>query len=94
MSVLLVVAVIVLSNPPALYAALSGLCAAAYLVLRHAALLGVITTTRPTVLSMVGFTLVGAVATAVPTLPWLPLVAPAAAVAIFVVAAVPLRRTN
>ena len=74
LSVLLVVAVIVLSDPPALYAALSGLSAAGYLVLRHAASLGVVTTTRPTVLGMVGFTLVGVVATMVPaTLPWLPL---------------------
>ena len=80
LSVLLVVAVIVLSDPPALYAALSGLSAAAYLVLRHAASLGVVTTTVPTVLGMVGFTLVGVVATMVPaTLPWLPLVAPVAA---------------
>ncbi len=87
LSVLLVVAVIVLSDPLGLYAALSGLSAAAYLVLRHAASLGVVTTTVPTVLGMVGFTLVGVVATAVPaTLPWLPLVAPVAAVAIFVVA--------
>ena len=87
LSVLLVVAVIVLSDPPGLYAALSGLSAAAYLVLWHAASLGVVTTTVPTVLGMVGFTLVGVVATVVPAaVPWLPLVAPVAAVAIFVVA--------
>ncbi len=95
LSVLIVVAVIVLSDPPALYAALSGLSAAGYLVLRHAASLGVVTTTRPTVLGMVGFTLVGVVATMVPaTLPWLPLVAPVAALAIFVVATLPLHRRS
>lgn len=94
LSVLLVVAVIVLSDPPALYAALSGLSAAAYLVLRHAASLGVVTTTRPTVVGMVGFTLVGVVATMLPaTLPWVPLLAPVAAVAVFVVATLPLHQT-
>ena len=93
LSVLVVVVAIVVSDPPALYAALAGLSAAAYLVLRHAASLGVVTTTRPTVIGMVGFTLVGIVATGVPvSLPWLPLVAPVAAVAIFVVAMLPLMR--
>lgn len=93
LSVLLVIVVVVMSNPPGLYPALSGLSAAAYLVLRHAASLGVVTTTRPTVLGMVGFTLVGVVATLLPpALPWLPLAAPAAAVALFVVAALPFLR--
>lgn len=93
LSVLLVVVVIVMSDPPGLYAALSGLSAAAYLVLRHGASLGVVTTTRPTVVGMVGFTFVGVVATALPpSLPWLPLVAPAGAVALFVVAALPFLR--
>ena len=95
LSVLLVVAVIVLSSPSALYAALTGLSAAAYLVLRHAASLGVVTTTGPTVIGMVGFTLVGVVATAVPvTFPWLPLVAPVVVVAIFVVATLPFLRAH
>lgn len=93
LSVLLVVFAIVLSDPPALYAALAGLSAAAYLVLRHAASLGVVTTTRSTVIGTVGFTLVGIAATVVPvSVPWLPLVAPVAAVAVFLVAAPPLMR--
>ena len=75
LSVLSVIAAIVLSNPPPLFAAVSGLSAAAYLVLRHAAgpPAGLVTTTRPTVIGMVGMTLVGIAATSVPLrLPWLP----------------------
>jgi hypothetical protein len=92
-SVLLVVAAIVLSNPPPLFAALSGLSAAAYLVLRHAAALGVVTTTRPTVIGVIGFMLVGIAATSVPLrVPWLPLVAPPVAVVIFVLTTLPFLR--
>src|SRR6202047_3979811 len=47
-SVLSVVAAIVLSVPPPLFAALSGLSAAAYLVSRHAAGAGVVATRPPT----------------------------------------------
>jgi hypothetical protein len=67
-----------------LFAALSGLCAAAYLVLRYAVAAGVVTTTWPTVMAAIGFTVLGAAATSIPAhLPWLPLVAPPAAVAVF-----------
>jgi hypothetical protein len=93
LSVLLVVAAIVLSNPPPLLAALSGLSAAAYLVIRHAAGSGVVTTTRPTVIGMVGFTLVGAIATMIPlSAPWLPLAAPLAIVSIFLLVTLPFVR--
>jgi hypothetical protein len=93
LSVLSVIAAIVLSVPPPLFAALSGLSAAAYLVIRHAADAGVVTTTRPTVIAMVTFTVIGIGATAVPLhLPWLPLVAPPAVVLIFVLAAWPFLR--
>jgi hypothetical protein len=100
LSVLLVIAAIVLSNPPPLFAAVSGLSAAAYLVLRHAAgpSGGLVTTTRPTVVGMVGMTLVGIAATWVPLrLPWLPLLAPPAVVVIFVLVMLPFvrgRRTD
>jgi hypothetical protein len=89
-SVLLVIAAVVLTNPPPLFAALSGLSAAAYLVLRHAAASGVVTTTRPTVIGMVGFTLVGTIATMIPvSVPWLPLAAPLAVLSIFLLVTLP-----
>jgi hypothetical protein len=95
LSVLLVIAAVVLSDPPPLFAVLSGLSAAAYLVLRHAAgpSGGLVTTTIPTVVGMVGFTLVGIAATWVPLrLPWLPLLAPPAIVVIFVLVTLPFFR--
>jgi len=93
LSVLLVIVAIVSSPPPLLFAALSGLSAAAYLVIRHAAGLGIVTTTRPTVLAMIGFTLVGVVATWVPLqLAWLPLLAPPAVVVMFLLVTIPFLR--
>lgn len=92
-SVLLVIVAMVLSPPPLLFAALSGLSAAAYLVMRHAVGLGVVTTTRATVLAMVGFTVVGVVATSLPLrLPWLPLLAPPAVVVMFLLVTIPFLR--
>jgi hypothetical protein len=78
-AVLAVVCAIALSEPQPLLAALSGLSAAAYLVLRYT------TMTRPTVIGLVGFTAVGVVATTAGTagLSWLPLLAPVAAVVPF-----------
>ncbi len=91
LAVMLTVAVAVLSEPPQLFVALSGLSAAAYLVMRHAE--GIVTTTRPTVIGMVGFALVGVVATMTPlSVPWLPLVAPPAVVVIFALAMMPFVR--
>lgn len=82
LAVLLVGSVIALSEPPPLLAALSGLCAALYLVLRHAG-----TATAPTVIAVVGFTFAGLVATAFPlSVPWLPLLAPLAVFGIYVLA--------
>lgn len=93
LSVLSVIAAIVLSVPPPLFAALSGQSAAAYLVIRHAAEAGVVTTTRPTVIAMVTFTVIGIGATSVPLhVPWLPLVAPPAVVLMFLLAAWPFLR--
>lgn len=93
LSVLSVIAAIAVSVPPPLLAALSGLSAAGYLVIRHAAEARVVTTTRPTVIAMVTFTFIGIGATAVPLrLPWLPLVAPPAVVVIFLLAAWPFLR--
>ena len=79
-AVLLTVAVIVASDPPYVPAALSGLCAAGYLVSRHLAESWV------TVVGAVGFTFVGLVATSFPLqVPWLPLLAPLAVLAIYAV---------
>jgi hypothetical protein len=91
-AVLLSVATIVASNPSLVFAAWSGLCAAAYLVCRHAVGLpvGVVLWSWPTVIGAVGFMSVGLVATSFPLhLPWLPLAAPLAVLAIYVVATRP-----
>ncbi|BDB41055.1 MULTISPECIES: hypothetical protein [Mycobacterium] len=83
-AVLLTVLVIVLFDVSHILVALSGLCAAAYLVSRHA------TASWPTTVAAVGFTFVGLVATSFPLqVPWLPLVAPLAVLAIYVVATRP-----
>jgi hypothetical protein len=89
-AVLLTVVVLAMADPPPVFAALAGLSATAYLLLRHAVGSGVVTMTRPTLIAMLGFTLAGVVATAVNIdLPWLPLLAPPAVVAIYVLALIP-----
>jgi hypothetical protein len=81
MAVLVTVAVLVLADAPPLLTATSGLCAAAYLVLRHTA-----TVTAPTVLGAVGLTAAGLAAVSLPIeLPWVPLLAPLAVLLIYVV---------
>ena len=94
-AVLLTVVVLALSDSPALVAALSGLSAAAYLLMQHATGAGVVNLTRPTLLAMLGFTLVGVVAGAVDLgLPWLPLLAPPAVVALYWLALAPHTESN
>jgi hypothetical protein len=91
-AVLLVVATIVLSNSPNVLTALSGLCAAAYLVCRYAAgtSIGAVVGSWPTVVAAGGFTFAGIVATSFPLqLPWLPLAAPLGVLAIYVLVARP-----
>jgi hypothetical protein len=91
-AVLLAVATIVVANPPHVFAALSGLCAAAYLVCRHAVgtSTGGVMGSWPTVVAAGGFTFAGLVATSFPLqLPWLPLAAPLGALAIYVLATRP-----
>jgi hypothetical protein len=95
LAVLLTVLAIVLSNPAPALAAISGLSAAAYLVLRHAASsgIGVAAVSGSTMVGAVGFTFAGLVATAFPLqLPWLPLLAPLAVFAIYVLATRPFLR--
>jgi hypothetical protein len=91
-AVLLVVATIVLSHSPHVLAALSGLCAVAYLVCRHAVggPSALVIGSWPTIVAAGGFTFVGLVATSFPLqLPWLPLAAPLAVLAIYVLATRP-----
>jgi hypothetical protein len=91
-AVLLLVATVLVANPPLTFAAWSGLCAAAYLVSRHAVgtPAGTVIWSWPTVVGAVGFSFAGLVATSFPfQLPWLPLAAPLAALAIYVLAARP-----
>jgi hypothetical protein len=79
-AVLLTVAVIVLADAPPVLTATSGLCAAAYLVLRHTPAVS-----SPTVLGAVGFTAAGLAAASIPfQLPWIPLVAPLAVLVLYV----------
>ncbi len=87
LAVLLTVAVIALTGPTATVAAV-----AVYLVLRHGAAsgIGLDSVSAATLVSALGFTLAGLVATAFPLqLPWLPLLAPLAVFAIYVVATRP-----
>jgi hypothetical protein len=80
-AVLLTASVIVLADVPAVLTATSGLCAAAYLVLRHTAAV-----TAPTVVGAVGFTAAGLAAASLPIqLPWVPLLAPLAVLVLYVV---------
>jgi hypothetical protein len=79
-AVLTTVAVLVLADAPPVLTATSGLCAAAYLVLRHTAAV-----TSPTVLGAVGFTAAGLAAASLPIqLPWVPLLAPLAVLVLYV----------
>jgi hypothetical protein len=95
LAVVLSVATITLSKPPLVLVALSGLCAAAYLVCRHAvgAHAGVVIGSWPTAVGAVGFTLAGLATVSFPLqLPWLPLAAPLGALAIYVLATRPFLR--
>jgi hypothetical protein len=95
LAVLLAVVVIALSEPAATLAAVSGLSAAGYLVLRHAAGsgTGLDNVSGATMIGALGFAFAGLVATAFPLpLPWLPLLAPLAVFAVYLLAARPFLR--
>ncbi|OBJ17502.1 hypothetical protein [Mycobacterium colombiense] len=88
-AVLLAAITVMLTDPPLIFVALSGLCAAAYLVCRHAvgAAAPVVLDSWPTVVGAVGFTFAGLVATSFPLqVPWLPLLAPLGALLIYLLA--------
>ncbi len=79
-AVLLTATAIVLDDAPPMLAALCGLSAAGYLVMRHTS-----TASLPTFTGAVGFTAVGVAAASLPIqLPWTPLVAPLAVVGLVV----------
>jgi hypothetical protein len=95
LAVLFTVAVITLSEPSATVAAVSGLSAAVYLVLRHAAGggAGLDGVSGASVVGAVGFAFAGLVATAFPLqVPWLPLLAPLAVFAAYLLATRPFLR--
>jgi hypothetical protein len=80
---------VAIADPAPAVAALAGLCAAAYLVLRHAS--GSETATLPTISCAVGFSLLAYLATSIPIhLAWLPLAAPLAVFAMYVIVMRPL----
>lgn len=88
-AVLLAAVTVVLSDPPLVFVALSGLCASAYLVCRHAvgAAAPVVLGSWPTAVAAAGFTFAGLVATSFPMqLPWLPLAAPLGALVVYLLA--------
>jgi hypothetical protein len=96
LAVLLTVGVIALSDPAATLVAVSGLSAAVYLVLRHAAGggTGLDSVSGAAVVGAVGFAFAGLVATAFPLqLPWLPLLAPLAVFAVYLLATRPFLRS-
>jgi hypothetical protein len=91
-AVLLAAVTIMLSGPPLVLVALSGLCATAYLVCRHAAGASAwaVMGSWPTVVAAIGFTLAGLAAASFPLqVPWLPLAAPVGALAIYALATRP-----
>ncbi|KAA1250423.1 hypothetical protein F0Q45_09890 [Mycobacterium simiae] len=90
-AVLFSVFAIVVSGPAPVLAALSGLSAAAYLVSRYAVGTSVgVLGSWPTMVAAAGFAFAGLVATSFPLhVPWLPLLAPLAVLAIYVLATRP-----
>jgi hypothetical protein len=93
-AVVLSVLVIALTDPPPMAAALAGVAATAYLVLRHArnvdSALAV-----PTVIGALSFSAIGLAAVAIPlSVPWLPLAAPAVVVLGYVIVVQPLLTTR
>lgn len=90
LAVLFTVSAIVLAAPQPVFAALSGLSATAYLVLRHAASSAVVTISQPTIVAALGLTFAGLVATLIPLqLPWLPLLAPVTVLVMYVIVTQP-----
>jgi hypothetical protein len=91
-AVLLAAAAIVVSDAPPMPAALAGLSAACYLVLRYTegGSARVVGASATAMLAALGFTFIGVLAASFPfELPWLPLLAPLAVFGIYVLATRP-----
>ena len=91
-AVLLAAAAIVVADAPPMLAALAGLSAACYLVLRYTegGSTRVLGASAPAMVAALGFTFVGVLAASFPfELPWLPLLAPLAVFGIYVLATRP-----
>ena len=96
-AVLLAAAAIVASGAPPMLAALAGLSAACYLVLRYTegGSARVIGASAPAMIAALGFAFVGVLAASFPfELPWLPLLAPLAVFGIYVLATRPFYRAG
>ena len=92
LAVLLAAAAVMVSDAAPMLAALAGLSAACYLVLRHTegGPAGVVGASAPTMIAALGFTFAGVLAASFPfELPWLPLLAPLAVFGIYVLATRP-----
>jgi hypothetical protein len=90
LAVLFAVAAMVVSNPSPVLAALSGLSAASYLVVRYSIRTPAGVVTAPTMIAAAGFAFVGLVAASFPLqLPWLPLLAPLAVFGVYLLATLP-----
>ncbi len=81
-----------LSSPSPVVAAIAGLAATGYLALRHAGRSdATMVLTPPTVLAALGLSAAAVLGATIPlTLPWVPLVAPLALVAVYVLVVAPL----
>ena len=96
-AVLFAAAAIVAAEAPPMLAALAGLSAACYLVLRYTegGSTRIIGASAPALLAALGFTFVGVLAASFPfELPWLPLLAPLAVFGIYVLATRPFYRAG
>ena len=97
LAVLAAAAAIVVSDAPPMLAALAGLSAACYLVLRYTegGSTRIIDASAPAMLAALGFTFVGVLAASFPfELPWLPLLAPLAVFGIYVLATRPFYKAS
>jgi hypothetical protein len=93
LAVLLAIVALAIGGPTPVFAAVSGLSAAAYLLTGFAEDSGANTLTVPTVVGLIGFTLAGLAATAITTkVTWVPLLAPVVMTAVLIVVAIPLLR--
>ncbi|MET0476114.1 MAG: hypothetical protein ABW001_15890 [Mycobacterium sp.] len=87
LAVVATAAALALSAPSPVLAALAGVSATVYLVLRHSRARDASALTIPTVLGALGLSAAVVLGTAVPlALPWVPLVAPLAVVVLYVLA--------